>query len=100
MKQDNPLWFYDQVRNKGPWDYKQLGPQYQDFGNFNFGATGSAFGFPSDVLARGAGAAQQRAGTSTSAWGDWYGRFPYGDDPADQAQIQKGIDYFKCKCFR
>jgi hypothetical protein len=24
---------------------------------------------------------------------------PYGDDPADQIEIQKGIDYFRCKCF-
>lgn len=26
--------------NKGPWDYKQQGKQYQEFGNFNYGATG------------------------------------------------------------
>ena len=32
-------WFYNQVKNKGPWHYKQQGAQYQDFGNFNFGLT-------------------------------------------------------------
>jgi hypothetical protein len=37
----NPIWFRDQVRNGGPWDYKQLGSQYENFGNFNYGATGS-----------------------------------------------------------
>lgn len=26
-------WFYNQVKNKGPWHYKQQGAQYQDFGN-------------------------------------------------------------------
>ena len=25
------LWFYNQVRNKGPWDFKQKGPGYADF---------------------------------------------------------------------
>lgn len=32
-------YFYDQVRNKGPWDYKQQGGQYQAAGNFNYGVT-------------------------------------------------------------
>jgi hypothetical protein len=48
----SPWWFYDQVKNRGPWDYKQQGAQYQDFGNFNYGATGAAFGFSEDALAR------------------------------------------------
>ena len=38
------FWLYHQVKNKGPWDYKQLGSQYQDFGNFDFGAVGAALG--------------------------------------------------------
>ena len=51
----NLLWFYQQVRNGGPWDYKQQGGQYEDLGNFNYGATGSALGLPGEVLKRGAG---------------------------------------------
>jgi hypothetical protein len=51
-------WFYDQVRNKGPWDYKQQSPLYQSYGNFNYGAAGRAAGIPDYVLRRGAGAAQ------------------------------------------
>lgn len=94
----NPKWFYDQVRNKGPWDYKQQGSQYQDFGNFNYGATGSAMGFPDSVLYRMAGWAQQQAGTSKSGWGSPLGSAPYGDDPADQAQIRAGIEYARCRC--
>jgi RHS repeat-associated protein len=88
----DPSWFYNQVRNGGPWDYKQQGHQYQDFGNFNFGATGSAFGFPDSVLSRAAGWAQQQAGTSSPNWGHCYGSHPYGDDPDDQVQIQ-GLDH-------
>ncbi len=93
----NPIWFYDQVRNKGPWDYKQQGSQYEDFGNFNFGATGCAFGFPSEILLRGAGWAQQRAGTSKEEHGNWWDNPPYADDPKVQEMIQLGIQYCKCR---
>ncbi|MEA3587983.1 hypothetical protein J6I75_06435 [Pseudidiomarina sp. 1APP75-27a] len=90
------LWFYGMVKNGGSWDYKQQGRQYQDFGNFNYGATAEALGIPSDVADRAAGIAQIRAGTSVSAWGNPLGGFPYGDDPADQIQIQKGRQYCQC----
>jgi RHS repeat-associated protein len=85
-------WFYNQVRNKAPWDYKQRNHiLYQQFGNFNFGATGAAAGIPTEVLLRGAGWGQTRAGTSRPEFGKWYGRPPYGDDPDDQDLIWKGI---------
>lgn len=88
--------FYNSVRNGGPWDYKQWGSQFQDFGNFNYGMTGAAAGFSDQVLLRAAGWAQQRAGTSTSAWGGPLGGPPYGDDPNDQQMIQDGINYYNC----
>lgn len=98
-------WYYDQVRNGGPWDYKQLGPEYENFGNFNFGATGAAFGYPEDTLLRMAGWAQVRANTSQPGWGvapsmagaylGIGGRAPFGDDPNDQAWIKRGIDYYQ-----
>ena len=78
------IWFYNQVRNKGPWDYKQIDKKYADFGNFNYGATGHAFGYPDAVLRRMAGWAQQRGGNTNPAWGNYFGRYPYGDDPQDQ----------------
>ena len=81
------------VRNGGNWDYKQKGSQYEDFGNFNYGATGRAVGIPAQILKRGAGWAQTRAGTSKKDWGKPLGSPPHGDDPADQKQIQRGIDY-------
>jgi len=96
----SPWWFYNQVKNGGPWDYKQSGPQYQDFGNFNYGATGASlggFGIPSQLLRRFAGWAQRQAGTSRPEWGTPWGQFPYGDDPADQDAIGSGIAYASCR---
>jgi RHS repeat-associated protein len=93
-KNMNIFEFYDAVKNRGKWDYKQNGSAYEDFGNFNYGATGKAVGFPDFVLERAAGWAQGRAGTSKSEWGKWYGSTPYGDDPNDQKQIKAGIDYY------
>jgi RHS repeat-associated protein len=93
-------WFYLTVRNGGPWDYKQRGDQYQAFGNFNYGATGAAAGFPDVILLRAAGAAQVRAGTSSPEWGTPSGGPPYGDDPEDQKFIMQGITYYKNRCFR
>lgn len=97
----NPFWFKDQVKNKGPWDYKQLGSQYEAFGNFHYGATGAAFGFKDIFLLNEAGKAQVAAGTSRPEWGEPGPRFlpqlgtpPYGDDPADQYWIQLGIDFY------
>jgi RHS repeat-associated protein len=91
-------YFNGQVRNSGPWDYKQLGGQFEQAGNFNYGATGAALGIPSQVLYRAAGAAQVIAGTSDPTFGSPFGASPYGDDSADQIWIQHGIDYFKNKC--
>ena len=99
-------WFYKQVQNHGPWDYKQLtshnsgGINYQDLGNFNYGMTGAAAGIELQLLQRGAGWAQGQAGTSSPEWGDWYGAAPYGDDPNDQAQIIAGFNYYKKGCYK
>ena len=100
-------WFYNQVKNGGPWDYKQQGAQYQDFGNFNYGATGTAFGFSEDTLTRMAGWAQTQAGTSRPEWGvptsklgaylGVGGKSPFGDDPVDNYWIKQGIRYFNEK---
>ncbi|WP_283149075.1 polymorphic toxin type 44 domain-containing protein [Silvimonas soli] len=80
-------------------DYKQRGRQYADLGNFNYGATGTALGIPEVVLLRAAGYAQEAARTSTSGWGVYWGRAPYGDDPSDQKQIKAGIEYAKRRGF-
>jgi type VI secretion system secreted protein VgrG len=107
-KHFDPRWFRDQVKKGGPWDYKQQGRQYEPFGNFNYGATGIANGYPFDeeFLLRMAGAAQIKDGTSKPGWGDpamsWLGlpyrsrgTPPYGDDPEDQKWIKFGVEYYK-----
>lgn len=90
-------WFYTKVRNKGDWDYKQLDRQYADFGNFHYGAVGTAAGISEGVLLRAAGAAQLLAGTSRDEYNKWWSQSPYGDDPVDQVWIQAGIQYAKSK---
>ncbi|MNE12031.1 polymorphic toxin type 44 domain-containing protein [Pseudomonas tussilaginis] len=90
-------WFYTKVRNRGDWDYKQKGRQYESFGNFNYGAVGTAAGIPEGVLLRAAGAAQTVSGTTSVEFGKWWADAPYGDDDVDQAWIKAGIDYAKSK---
>jgi RHS repeat-associated protein len=99
----NLLWFARQVGPGRPWDYKQDGKAikqqtgvnpYEDFGNFNFGATGAMAGIPDYILLRGAGFAQSMiTGTSRPDWGHWGYSAPYGDDRRDQTQIRNGIAY-------
>lgn len=87
-------WFYSQVRNRGPWDYKNIfGRQYANFGNFNYGAVGTAAGINKEILLRAAGWAQGKSGTREEENSVWYGASPYGDDPVDQGWIKAGIDY-------
>jgi hypothetical protein len=97
----NPFAFRDAVRNRGRWDYKQRASQYENLGNFNYGAAGTAWGFSADTLKSQAGRAQMAAGTSKREWQKYGGRNnsrmlpPYGDDPVDQEWIQRGIDHAK-----
>ena len=90
-------WFYTKVRNGGDWDYKQRGRQYASFGNFNYGAVGTAAGISENVLLRAAGAAQSVAGTSKTEFDKWWSEAPYGDDPVDQVWIKAGIQYATSK---
>jgi len=90
------VWFYYQVRGHGPWDYKnKCGRQYENFGNFHYGAVGHAAGFNDEILLRGAGFAQLLAGTSDPDWAKYSGPDSYHDDPTDQTWIRAGIDYAK-----
>ena len=98
----NPFWFYDQVRSHGPWDYKRIDRIYEDFGNFNYGATGRAMGFPEAILLNEAGRYGVEHGESDTEWGrpgppglPLFGTPPYGDDPRDQYWIRQGMDYYE-----
>ncbi|MCX9149097.1 MULTISPECIES: polymorphic toxin type 44 domain-containing protein [Pseudomonas] len=86
-------WFYSQVRAAGPWNYKKQGRQYEAFGNFNYGATGTVLGILEHVLLWAAGVAQTFAKTTKSEFGSWWGDNPFGDDPRDQYWIGRGVGY-------
>jgi len=95
------LWFGNQVKVGGIWDIKQHygnDAEAENFGNFNYGATGAAMGLPYEVLTRVAGAAQTyvnlRNGTYDPSDGIWYGNSPYGDEIRDQEWIVRGYNYF------
>jgi RHS repeat-associated protein len=91
-------WWVGMVSPSGQWDYKVQGPAlvYEDFGNFNYGATGAALGLPQGVIFRGAGAAQWWWGPYRPQWGKPWGGPPYGDQPQDQPVIKAGIEYYRC----
>jgi RHS repeat-associated protein len=105
----NQLWFRDMVNYGGVWDYKTQGAQYENFGNFNYGATGTAAGAPPFTLRRAAGRAQRGHAGSPQFGGDpgslpsiflnpGGGTAPYGDDPNDQKFINLGIKYAQMGC--
>jgi len=85
----------NKVREDGEWDYKTQGREYEEFGNFNYGATGRAVGFSEDTLLRAAGAVQKLTNTSREEWGEPWGEPPYGDDPSDQEMIKRGVEYYE-----
>ena len=90
--------FYDLVKNHGFWDYKRRGRKYEDFGNFNFGATAAAMGMPHYIAQNGAGIVQLIYPSAGAGKGFPFFRLPYGDDPSDAGEIQAGYNYYNCKC--
>lgn len=98
--------FYELVRNNGELDLKNQGWNDSEYifngevipgdgpGNILYGYLGKAFGYSDELLLRAAGYAQTQAGTNEPEWGDWFGSEPYGDDPRDQKNIKKGINYY------
>jgi hypothetical protein len=89
------VWFYNQVQTGCPWDYKnKYGPQYADFGNFNYGATGKALELSDLLLLRAAGWQQEGGRNYKPKDGHWWWLPPYGDDPNDQTMIKAGINYY------
>ncbi len=99
--QNGYRWWYNQVSQwHGPWDYKNYKgrphPEWDDFGNYNYGATGCALGIPLDVLLRFAGYAKSKR-LKDDPYGKPYGRYPYGNQPEKQQQIIDGYTFCK-KC--
>ncbi len=103
----NPFWFIEMVKPHGPWDYKRRDPIYEDFGNFNFGATAVAFGFMEKWALEAAGIVQiyQHKASLDLKEGNFIKALqefeevlqgpPYGDDLKDQEMIRLGIQYYQ-----
>lgn len=85
------VWFNDMVKYGGPWDYKTSGPQYEEFGNFNYGVVGAASGLNLDVLLVAAGIAQMNHKDQGSPQ---FGADSNHDDPHDQFWIKEGYEYY------
>ncbi len=70
-------------------DYKRIEPVgvYEEFGNFNYGATGRALGFPREVLLRARGSSRFSRASALAAHGPGTpsGNPPYGDFPEDKS---------------
>lgn len=43
-------WFYERVKYGGVWDYKTQSWSLENFGNFHYGAVGTAAGIPDSIL--------------------------------------------------
>jgi uncharacterized protein RhaS with RHS repeats len=90
---DFPWTYKNYVEPNGPWDYKKNNRAFEDFGNYNFGATAAATGlFTNETARREAGRVQVQCHTSNPKWGNPKSGPPYGDDPNDQYWIQQGWD--------
>jgi hypothetical protein len=104
------------VRGHGQWDYKQnallndfgtLSPRpnppsaYEDFGNFNYGATGAALGLSPEILLIGAGwqATQSHPESTGTAWQNIF-TLAGADDFNDQIMIMEGYEYYELGCYK
>lgn len=73
--------------------YKKDDKRYQDFGNFNYGAVGSALGIGPYMLHGAAGIAQMKDGTWDRDYGIPFFTGQSGDSENDYKQIDGGIAY-------
>jgi hypothetical protein len=90
------LWWINQVKPNGAWDYKAQPPGYRaydDFGNFNYGATGAVFGFSLKTLSSGAVGARLFVRP-------WAQLKNYGirNDPHKNEMIRQGMQYEQNHC--
>jgi RHS repeat-associated protein len=94
-------WFNTVGQWGGPWDYKNWGgqkhPEWDDFGNFNAGATACALHIPLWITLRGAGWAKQRR-TPNDPDGSWWGTWPYGNDAHKQDEVMAGWNWCHDGC--
>ncbi len=102
------------VREEGDWDFKRGGHrEYESYGNFSYGATGTAWGFSEEPLLRAAGVVQFLTDVKHNVVESISNVFRdekvapvelkpgipgvsapyYGDDPKDQQMIRTGVSF-------
>ena len=82
--------FTNRFRPFGKWDYKRmLNSNFEDAGNFHFGAVGAAAGFSPRELQMGAGAVTEVEGAGSLL----PPVYPYGDQLEDAHWIEQGWRY-------
>jgi RHS repeat-associated protein len=91
------------VFNHSVWDYNELGIQFDDAGNFNYGATGQAIGFDLSTLLWAAGVAQAAFPSGGPGIGQpglipGTGRGLFGDHGGDATPIIMGYVYAANGC--
>ena len=121
-------WFIGKVNTGGDWDYKKLDPEgsskgqskYEDFGNFNYGATAVAAGFDRGyTIQRMAGYIHEKNEIDPNnpsgnggdhggldsiiedfALGKYGGKPPFKDQRSDQRMVRRGMAYYKARCHK
>ena len=88
-----PIEYYDTIKTGGEWDYKQADPKYENFGNFNFGATCGAVTFSNTVCSAGAGWYQLYSNPKAAEGGPFGPT--WGDQAKDQFWIGRGQQYYR-----
>jgi hypothetical protein len=96
------LWFRNMVTDGGPWDPKKDGhPEWDPFGNFNYGATGAAAHFSLETLLRMSGWAAEQFDSGRSHHADLLRALfgdPYTENSDDRAAIRAGYQYYQNRC--
>ena len=84
-------WIFKNFKSGARYDFKQYGPEYEDFGNYHYGLYTKAMGIRATFAQVAAGAYQIKQGTSDLTDRDFIKS--YGDDPRDNKMIKKGQQY-------
>jgi RHS repeat-associated protein len=86
-------WFINKVQTNGAWDYKTQGITYDDFGNFNYGATGAVLTNSFQTLTQGAVMARLAKTPLTQLK-----KYGLGNDPHKNEMIRQGMQYKQNGC--
>jgi RHS repeat-associated protein len=94
--------FINRVRPGGAWDYKALPggyPKWDDFGNFNYGATGAVLTNSLKTLEQGAAMARFSVRPlAEMKYGSPFKGPNYGNDPHKNDMIRQGMQYENYDC--